>query len=64
MTSAGDDKISFRTRKEKEMFRQENTEKENWATNPLHVPKGTMEEIWRAEIGDRLGHISLCSIRL
>lgn len=46
------------------MSRKEVTEKGQMADNLLYVPKGPTEEIGRVETGDRLGHISLCSIRL
>lgn len=46
------------------MSRKEVTEKGDLAANLLYVPKGPREEIWRVEISDRLGYISLCSIRL
>lgn len=46
------------------MFRKEVTEKGQMADNLLYIPKGPTEEIGRVETGDRLGHSSLCSIRL
>lgn len=61
--SAGDGQILFRTRKEKG-HSEKVTESEDLTTNLPYAPNGTMEEIWKVEIGDRLGHISLCSTGL
>lgn len=60
---SADGQIVFRTRKVKG-HSEKVTEKEDLTTNPPYAPNGTMEEIWKVEIGDRLGHISLCSTEL